>query len=141
MSNALTGSVFVQTNDAEANAVVAFGRNADGTLSRLGTYATGGRGNGTPHLPSQGSLVLAADGTRLLVANAASDDVSVFAVSSDGLELLARASSHGTEPRSIAVHGDLVYVLHAGGDGPARWPASGSEAAAPSSRSRVRRGR
>src|SRR5262245_33139383 len=98
MSHAHAGAVFVQTNDAEANAVVAFGRNTDGALSRLGTYPTGGRGNGTPHLPSQGSLVLAADGTRLLVANAGSDDVSLFAVAADGLELLARASSQGTAP-------------------------------------------
>jgi 6-phosphogluconolactonase (cycloisomerase 2 family) len=118
MSNALTGAVFVQTNDADANAVVVFERRADGSLARLGTHATGGLGNGTPHLPSQGSIVVAAEGSRLLVANAGSDDVSVFAVSGDGLVLLDRVSSQGKAPRSVAVHGDLVYVLNAGGDGP-----------------------
>jgi len=131
MSNAHTAAVFVQTNDAVANAVAAFGREADGSLSRIGTYSTGGRGNGMPHLPSQGSLVLAEGGARLLVANPGSDDVSVFAVGADGLEFLARTPSGGAAPRSIAAHGDLVYVLNTGGEGPGsvtgfRLVASGS---------------
>jgi hypothetical protein len=46
--------VYVQTNDAEANEVVAFARGKDGGLTGAGSYATGGRGNGDPHLPSQG---------------------------------------------------------------------------------------
>ena len=104
-----SGAVFVQTNDADSNAVVAFGRDSDGRLSTAGTFSTGGRGNGTPHLPSQGSLV--ADGGRLFVVNAGSDDVSVFAIEAGGLKLLARSSAAGSGPRSVAVHGDLVYVL------------------------------
>ena len=76
-------AVYLQTNDAEKNEVVAFRRSADGTLSTLGTYATGGRGTGKPHLASQGSIVAAGD--RLLVVNAGSDDVSLFAVTPDGL--------------------------------------------------------
>ena len=113
-----TGAVFVQTNDAAANSVHAFARGGDGTLSPLGGYGTDGRGNGTPHLPSQGSLVLAAGGRRLLAANAGSYDVSVFDVGPDGLSLLDRAPSGGAVPTSIAVHGDLVYVLNTGGTAP-----------------------
>ena len=118
MSDPLSGAVFVQTNDAADNAVVVFPRAEDGSLSRLGAFSTGGRGNGTPHLPSQGSLVPAVNGTRLLVANAGSDDVSVFAVAAAGLSLTDRVPSGGSTPRSVAAHGDLVYVLNAGGDGP-----------------------
>jgi 6-phosphogluconolactonase len=114
MSNPLSAAVFVQTNGADHNAVVAFARAEDGTLSSLGTFPTGGRGTGTPHLPSQGSLVLAEAGSRLLVANAGSDDVSVFAVSGDGLALASRVPSGGETPRSVAVHDDLVYILNAG---------------------------
>src|SRR5439155_1840371 len=88
MSTPRTGAVFAQTNDAAANAVVAFPRAEDGTLSRTDSYPTGGLGNGVPHLPSQGSVVLAAGRTRLLVANAGSNDVSVFALSGDGLGLV-----------------------------------------------------
>lgn len=40
-------------------------------LASVASYETGGRGTGSPHLPSQGSVV-AADG-RLLAANAGSD--------------------------------------------------------------------
>jgi len=112
---ASSGAVFVQTNDAASNSVAAFARDADGRLAALGSFPTGGRGNGNPHLPSQGSLALAADGTRLLVTNAGSDDVSVLAVAEDGLVLLARAASGGRVPTSIAVNGDLVYVLNTGG--------------------------
>jgi 6-phosphogluconolactonase len=108
----LDSAVFVQTNDAHSNQVVAFSRGEDGGLAPIGTYATGGRGTGSPHLPSQGSVV-AAEG-RLFVANAGSDDVSVFAIDTAGLELIGRAPA-GPSPRSVAVQGDLVYVLGTAG--------------------------
>jgi len=38
--------VYVQTNDAETNAVIAFDRSADGRLEPFGRYETGGRGTG-----------------------------------------------------------------------------------------------
>ena len=112
MDTITPGAVFVQTNDASSNQVVAFGRSAAGALARLDTYETGGTGNGVPHLPSQGSLVVAGD--RLLVTNAGSDDVSVFAIDDDGLTLVDRAPA-GASPRSVAVHGSLVYVLGTAG--------------------------
>jgi 6-phosphogluconolactonase (cycloisomerase 2 family) len=106
-------AVYVQTNDADENAVVAYTRAADGSLTARGSYPTGGRGSGQPHLPSQGSLAVA--GGHLLVANAGSDDVSLFAIDARGEPRLAsRTASGGSEPRSIAVHGDLVYVLNTG---------------------------
>ena len=64
--------IFVQTNDAQANEVLAFRRAGDGTLEPLGATPTGGRGNGSPHLPSQGSLTVA--GGHLFVANAGSGE-------------------------------------------------------------------
>jgi len=107
-------AVYIQTNDAENNQVVAFRRADDGTLSPLGSYATGGRGNGKPHLPSQSSIVVSGD--RLLVVNAGSDDVSLFAVGDDGLSLLDRAGSGGSMPTSVAVRDTRVFVLNAGGE-------------------------
>jgi 6-phosphogluconolactonase (cycloisomerase 2 family) len=106
--------VYVQTNDAEKNEVVAYRRDAGGKLSRLGAYATGGRGTGKPHLASQSSIVVGGD--RLLVVNAGSDDVSLLAIAEDGLSLLDRTPSGGTMPTSVAVHGSRVYVLNAGGE-------------------------
>jgi 6-phosphogluconolactonase len=110
----ITGAVYVQTNDAADNRVLAFGRAGDGGLDTIGSYSTGGRGSGTPHLPSQGSVVLSGDRRHLLVANAGSDDVSLFAVEMNELTLGDTVASGGAAPRSIAVHGELVYVLNTG---------------------------
>jgi 6-phosphogluconolactonase len=110
----ITNALFVQTNAADANQVLVFGREDDGSLDTIGAYETGGRGTGTPHLPSQGSLILSDDHRLLLVANAGSDDISVFALREAGLTLLATTASGGAAPRSIAVAGDLVYALNTG---------------------------
>ena len=104
--------IYVQTNDAERNEVVAFDRGADGSLSALDRFETGGRGSGKPHLASQSSVVL--DGDRLLVTNAGSDELSLFAVEPGGLRLEANVASGGSAPTSIAVHGDLAYALNNG---------------------------
>jgi 6-phosphogluconolactonase len=112
--NDQAGAVYVQTNDAHENEVVAYNRSGDGALHPLGSYGTGGRGNGKPHLPSQSSVALSGDGQWLLVTNAGSDDVSLFAVEPDGLRLADRAASGGSGPTSVAIHDSLVYVLNNG---------------------------
>jgi 6-phosphogluconolactonase len=108
------GAVYLQTNDSERNEVIAFRRAADGSLAHLGTYATGGRGTGRPHLASQSSIVVGEDGSRLLVVNAGSDEISLFTVGAAGLRLDDTISSGGSTPTSIALRGDLVYVLNNG---------------------------
>jgi 6-phosphogluconolactonase (cycloisomerase 2 family) len=107
-----TAAVYLQTNDAEANEVLAFERLADGGLTPLGRFSTGGRGTGAPHLASQSSIVLTGDAHHLLVVNAGSDDVSLFAVEGAALRLVDRAPSGGLTPTSVSVSGDLVYVLN-----------------------------
>jgi len=107
----LSDHVFVQTNETDANRVLAFRRGQDGALEQLGSFPTGGTGNGTPHLTSQGSVVLSGDGRHLLVTNAASGDLSVFATSNDGLELVQTIPTGGA-PKSVTEHGGLVYVLN-----------------------------
>jgi 6-phosphogluconolactonase len=107
-------SVYVQTNDAAENEIVAFGGAEDGALAALGRYSTGGRGTGQRHLPSQSSVVLSDDGRWLLVVNAGSDELSLFAVEADGLRLADRVGSGGSRPTSVAVSGTLVYVLNNG---------------------------
>src|SRR5919199_6385684 len=83
MNGATSGAVYVQTN-ASPNEVIAFRRAPDGSLDRIGSVATGGDGDGSPHLTSQGSVALTRDGRHLLVTNASSDDLSVFSVADDG---------------------------------------------------------
>jgi 6-phosphogluconolactonase (cycloisomerase 2 family) len=75
--------IYVQTNDAERNEVVAFDRGADGNLTPIGRFETGGRGSGTPHLASQSSVVV--DGDSVLVTNAGSDELSLFRAAAEGL--------------------------------------------------------
>jgi 6-phosphogluconolactonase (cycloisomerase 2 family) len=112
----MDGGVYLQTNDAERNEVAAFRRAEDGRLEPLGRFETGGRGTGVPHLTSQGSVVLTEEGEHLLVTNAGSGDVTLFAVRDDGLALIAREGSRGSVPQSIAEHDGLVYALNTGGD-------------------------
>jgi 6-phosphogluconolactonase len=110
-------AVYVQTNDASGNEVIAFARHSDGGLSELGSFASGGLGSGDP-LGSQGALYLSPDGRWLLAVNAGSDDVSSFRVRENGrLRLVDRESSGGDRPISVTAHGGLVYVLNAGGSG------------------------
>ena len=115
--------VFVQTNEVNGNRIAVYNRNANGTLSAAGSYATGGNGgialpgDESDRIASQGSLVYD-DRHRLLIAvNAGSDTVSTFRVRGDRLRLKDIVPSGGGFPASIAVHRDLVYVLNAGGTG------------------------
>jgi 6-phosphogluconolactonase len=115
-----TGAVYVQTN-ASPNEVIAFRRAADGSLERIGAVATGGDGDGMPHLTSQGSVVRTRDGRHLLVTNAASDDLSVFAIAGDGSIELRHRVPTGAAPKSVAEHDGLVVVLHTGKPGVAAF--------------------
>jgi 6-phosphogluconolactonase len=104
--------VYVQSNEAEGNRVFLFRRGEDGQLSEPGIVSSGGRGDGMPHLTSQGSVALTTDG-RLLVTNAGSDDISVVTVA-DEPQVVAVVPSGGSAPKSVAERDGLVYVLNTG---------------------------
>jgi 6-phosphogluconolactonase (cycloisomerase 2 family) len=110
-------AVFVMTNDADANQVVAYERTPYGTLQNARRYSTGGRGSGgtVDPLASQGSLTLSEDGALLFAANAGSGSVSTFRVLGARLLLTDRVPSGGSEPNAVAQHGKLVYVLNTAG--------------------------
>ena len=110
------GAVYVSTNSTTRNEVLVFPRAADGSLGAPRAFATDGLGNGGG-LGNQGAVVLSQNNRRLFVVNAGSNEVSVFAVSRNGLDLLDRVASGGMRPVSVTVHGRLVYVLNAGGTG------------------------
>jgi 6-phosphogluconolactonase (cycloisomerase 2 family) len=112
------GQVFVQTDNTSGNAVVVYDRDSGGTLRPAGTYATGGEGgvlggSVVDHLGSEGSLTYDRAHGLLYAVNAGSNTITVFAV--DGSRLTRRQviGSGGSFPVSVAVHGDLVYVLNA----------------------------
>lgn len=118
------GAVFFMTNAVDGkNEIVMLRRAADGCLSLVGSFATGGSGAGVgPEAPfadplgSQDSLVMNKEQTLLFAVNAGSDEISVFQVQPDGLSLHGKVHSGGNFPVSLALHSDLLYVLNAGGD-------------------------
>ena len=110
------GALYVATNATTGNAILVFPRAGDGTLGAPSHFGTGGKGSGGG-LGNQGGLVLTQGNSRLLVVNAGSNEVSVFTVGPDGLELTDRVSSGGEQPVSVTAFRGLVYVLNAGGAG------------------------
>ena len=111
----VVGSVYIMSNSASGNQVIVYNRAADGSLTWKANYATNGLGINGLTGSNQGGLVLSDDGRWLIVANAGSNDISVFSVNQKGLNLTDKASSQGTMPISATVHGNVVYVLNTGG--------------------------
>ena len=110
------GAVYVLGNQTSGNNVLVFARHADGTLAAPVSVSTGGTGTGGG-LGSQGAIVLDESGRHLYAVNAGSNTITSFRVRPNGLERVDVVDSGGVMPTSIAVDGDLVYVLNAGGAG------------------------
>jgi len=110
-------AVFTMTNAVAGNQVIEYERAANGALTYVAEYATGGSGTGVS-LADQGGLALTSDNHWLLVVDAGSNQVSVFRVGGYGgapwLALSDLASSGGVLPVSIAISGNTVYVLNDG---------------------------
>jgi 6-phosphogluconolactonase len=111
------GAVFAATNDVKHNEVIMYSRSDTGALKLIGSFATGGRGEGgiNDPLQAQSSIVLTNDHRFLLAVNAGSSNISLFRVCETGLTLLDKKSTEGGNPVSVAVHDDLVYVANVGG--------------------------
>lgn len=116
-----SGFVYVMTNQPSGNMVIQYRRASNGLLTQTAMASTdglGGTGNGVGALDplgSQDSLVLSGDGTRLLAVNAGSNQLSALGAGDNGVQLLSRVASGGEFPNSVALSGDLVYVLNAHG--------------------------
>src|SRR5260370_25052051 len=114
------GAVYTMTNSPAGNAIEAFARAADGSLTPAGTYPTGGTGG---PLGSGHSIAVSTDGSVVVNVNAGSNSISAFAATPRGLHLIGTASSGGTDPNSVAISGDnLVYALNAGSKSIAGFP-------------------
>ncbi len=112
-----TGVVYVMTNQDTGNAVTVLERAANGGLTEIETFPTGGLGagnatNSLDPLLSQGSLTLSDDHRFLFAVDAGSNEVSVLAIEGNKLIPVDRVPSGGTLPVSVAVHKNLLYVLN-----------------------------
>ena len=116
------GAVFVETNELAGNNVVSYSRAPDGSLTWAGTFATGGLGGAqdgavVDKLASQGALALDANDGLLFAVMPAVVSLSVFSVDGTNLRRRQVIGTNGNFPSSLAVRGNLVYVLNAGGAG------------------------
>jgi 6-phosphogluconolactonase len=129
------GAVYAMTNDAAENGVLVYSRNANGFLTFVGWVPTHGRGSGgiLDPLQSQGSLALSQGGAFLFAANAGSGTITSFRVVPFGLAFVGEANCGGQGPISIAVHGNLLYVLNIANITAFRIRQDGSLRAIPSS--------
>ena len=119
--------VYIMTNMEAMNAVIAFYRDMNGMLTFVGSYPNYGKGTvqrmlqlqhqtmESIHLMSEGSLTLSPDGRFLFAVNTGSNSISSFIVSDSGkLNLVDVKPSGGTQPNSIGVFGNLLYVSNVG---------------------------
>ena len=109
-------AVYTETNAADSNHVLVYRRDRDGDLRLVDRVNTRGKGSGFG-LGNQGGLALSSDGRRLYAINAGSNEISVFFIGGGSPVLVQKLWSGGEMPISITTHGDLVYVLNAGGAG------------------------
>ena len=126
------GAVYAMTNEQGTNQIKVWTRASNGQLTFLQTINTGGGGSGvqidpTDSLGSQGGLALDRDHDLLFAVNTetgtGSSDcnmgtITAFVIGTNGgLTFASRVSSGGLYPNSLAVEGNLLYVLNAGGPG------------------------
>jgi len=114
------GTVYTESNDPAGNKVVVFDRFRNGKLVKRQAVATGGLGStqsvgcgpGCPILDSQNAVVVSENEKLVFAINAGSNTVSSFRETHSGLQLVAQVPSGGDMPESLALHGDVLYVLN-----------------------------
>ena len=119
---AAAADIYTETNNPAPgrNAVLGFHRDAGGSLTQFGTFATGGTGQlNQPKAvgPDDGDqqVVATPDGKFLFAVNQGSDSVSAFRIRNNGrLDLVGTFDSKGDQPVSVGIVGDRVYVADRG---------------------------
>ena len=119
------GAVYTATNALDGNEIAAFGQNADGTLSFIDNFATGGLGStefdggeGLDPLISADSIITTDDNRFLLDVNAGSDSIMSFSIGSDfSLTQVSTIGSGGVGPNSLAYNNGRVFVSNIDRDG------------------------
>lgn len=107
-------AVYFASNPDGTNSVIALTRNlSTGLLTYLGSFTSGG--NGTTAIQGAQAHAVMANGPYVYAVNSGSGNFSTFRISQDGqLSLIATTSSGGARPVSIAIRGNLLYVLNQG---------------------------
>jgi 6-phosphogluconolactonase (cycloisomerase 2 family) len=119
-----TSFIYTETDNSNPgqNAVIAYRQYSDGRVTEIGSFNTGGTGVANPKGllgpdDSDKEVIASPDGHFVFAVNQGSNSVAVFDVHHDGSLYLvhdAAVSSGGTEPVSLAIAGDRLYVLNRG---------------------------
>jgi 6-phosphogluconolactonase (cycloisomerase 2 family) len=115
-------TVYTESNNPATgqNAVLAFHQNADGSLTEIGSFNTGGTGQlNVPKVigpdDSSQELVATPNGHFLFAVNQGSNTISAFRIEHDGsLDLIGTFDSGGVQPDSLGIAGDKLYVSNRG---------------------------
>jgi hypothetical protein len=115
-------TVYTESNNPAPgqNAVLAFRQDADGHLTQIGTFLTGGTGQ--INLPkvigpddSSQEVVATSDGQFLFAVNQGSNSITAFRIDRNGgLNRIGVFDSGGVQPDSIGISGDRLYVSNRG---------------------------
>lgn len=119
-----TSFVYTETDNSTPgqNAVIAYAQHADGHLTEIGSFKTGGTGVANPRGllgpdDSDKEVIASPDGRFLFAVNQGSNTVAAFRVLQDGSLALINntaVSSGGTEPVSLAILDGRLYVVNRG---------------------------
>jgi 6-phosphogluconolactonase len=131
------GAVYLQSNFREGNYVAAYARHADGTLTKVGQFPTGGGGSGSFEDSSDGLILASAQGEAspedlggkpqfLFAVDAGTSDIAVFKVEPTKLRLVGDYPSNGQTPVSVTVSHGLLYVLNSGKYDPREFDPAGN---------------
>lgn len=110
------GVLYTTTNDPAGNAVQVYKRASGGSLSLVSTVQTGSPGLAAQPpftfsiVDSSNSIALAGD--VLFVVNDGDNTITSLRVTGNGLRRVDTAASGGILPISLAVSGNLLYVLN-----------------------------
>ncbi|MEM9142069.1 MAG: beta-propeller fold lactonase family protein [Bacteroidota bacterium] len=127
------GALYVATNKTDQNSVVAIRQHTDGSLIKIGEYATGGKGTGNIEIFDWGydpthplkdgvdplisayGITKTMDNKYLLAVNSGDASISSFTVQPDkSLQLNNVVAATDKHPLSIATHNNTVFVASSG---------------------------
>jgi 6-phosphogluconolactonase (cycloisomerase 2 family) len=116
--------IYTETDNSNPgqNAVIAFRNNGHGKVTQMGSFKTGGTGLANPQGllgpdDSDKEVIASPDGRLLFAVNQGSNSIGVFRVQRNGsLKLVNHraVSSGGTEPVSLSIAGNRLYVVNRG---------------------------
>jgi 6-phosphogluconolactonase (cycloisomerase 2 family) len=124
LSRQAASFVYTETDNSNPgqNAVIAYRENASGQVKQIGSFKTGGTGVANPQGllgpdDSDKEVIASSNGRLLFAVNQGSNSVAVFRVNQNGSLALvnhAAVGSGGTEPVSLSIANNRLYVVNRG---------------------------